>query len=63
MKKLLENCEEYLNYFLYYPDKTLVITQVYFLNPIYSFVEKVVDLLFKNIRKSILFFLENRKVM
>lgn len=62
MKKLLENCKEYLNYFLYYPDKTLVITQIYFLNPIYSFVEKVIELLFKATRKCLLFFLGNRNL-
>ena len=61
MKKLQENFKIALDYFLYCPDKTLVIVQTYCLNPLYTFIEKSIEFLFKYLRIFLLNFLGNRK--
>lgn len=53
MKKVLENFKIGLDYFYYYPDKTLVIVQVYCLNPLYNFIEQFLEFVFKIIRKGL----------
>lgn len=61
MKKLQENFKIALDYFLYSPDKTLVIIQIYCLNPLYNFIEKSIEFIFKYLRIFLLNFLGNRK--
>lgn len=61
MKKLQENFKIALDYFLYSPDKTLIIIQIYCLNPLYKLIEKSVEFLFKYLRIFLFSILGNRK--
>jgi len=54
MKNLINKVKEGYFYFLHYPEQTLIIVQIYVLNPFYSFIEKVVRVCFELIRKFIL---------
>jgi hypothetical protein len=54
MKLLANNIKEYWVYFLYYPDKTNVILQIYFFNPLFNIIEKVLNFIVNNIRKFLL---------
>lgn len=58
MKKLLENCKIGIDYFLYQPDKTLVILQLYVLNPFYKLLEGVLEYIVELLRKLILYILK-----
>lgn len=57
MKKLLENCKIAKDYFLYQPDKILVILQLYILNPFYKLLEKTIEYILELLRKIILYIL------
>lgn len=58
MKKLLENCKIGIDYFLYQPDKTEVILQLYVLNPFYKLLESVLEYILVLLRKLILYILK-----
>lgn len=58
MKQLQENFKIGLDYFLYQPDKTEVILQLYVLNPFYKLLESVLKYIIKLLRKLILYILK-----
>lgn len=63
MKKLLENCKIGIDYFLYQPDKTEVILQVYVLNPLYKIIETSVKFILQFLRKVIFYILQVLKTV
>lgn len=61
MKKLQENFKIALDYFLYNPDKTLIVVQIYCLNPLFNFIEKSIEFIFRYLRIFLFSILGNRK--
>lgn len=54
MKDIAVRLKEWINYFLYEPDKTSVIIHINILNPLYRIIETILDFVVKIVRKSLL---------